>query len=223
MDEREKPSGVPELLTDMGVRVDFVQLDVGDYILSSEIAAERKSVRDLLASIFDGRLFKQCRDLSEKYSKPILLVEGDLIRLREITRNPKVVYGALASVTVNSSVRLFVSHSSEETATFLYFLSRHIHSEPRRGPLLQKTRRQASPWENQLAVVSSLPGVGYTLAERLLVEFKTPSKVFSAPVSDVARVKGVGNARALKIHQLLNQPYPPQRKQGTEAQSRLSD
>ncbi|MBI4257645.1 MAG: heavy metal resistance protein CzcA [Thaumarchaeota archaeon] len=217
VDEREKPSGVPDALSDMGVRIDFDLLEVGDYVLSSDIAVERKSVGDLLSSIFDGRLFKQCRDLSERFSKPLLVVEGNLLQLRDMTRNPRVVYGALASVTANTSARLFISHSPEETATFLYFLTRHVNSEPSHGPLLDKKRKATSTRGIQLNVVSSLPGVGYTLAERLLAEFKTPKKVFSSSASDMARVKGMGNARARKIQDVLRQPFSSQQEEDSQA------
>ncbi|MBI2184549.1 MAG: heavy metal resistance protein CzcA [Thaumarchaeota archaeon] len=217
VDEREKPSGVPDALSDMGIRVDFGLLEVGDYVLSKDVAVERKSVGDLLSSIFDGRLFKQCRDLSDRFSKPLLVVEGNLLQLRDMTRNPRVVYGALASVTANTSARLFISHSSEETATFLYFLARHVSLEPTHGPLLDKKKKANSTREMQLNIVASLPGVGHTLAERLLAEFKTPREVFSASVSDMARVKGMGNAKAVKIQEVLKQAFSQGKEEKSQA------
>ena len=56
-DEREKNSQVPNLLKSMGVFVDYEQLAVGDYIVSSETVIERKTVYDLISSVYDGRLF----------------------------------------------------------------------------------------------------------------------------------------------------------------------
>ena len=56
-DEREKNSQVPNLLKIMGVFVDYEQLAVGDYIVSSETVIERKTVYDLISSVYDGRLF----------------------------------------------------------------------------------------------------------------------------------------------------------------------
>ncbi|TLY11449.1 MAG: heavy metal resistance protein CzcA, partial [Thaumarchaeota archaeon] len=44
VDGREKSSGIPDLLRKAGAVIDFAQLKVGDYVVSPEIAVERKTV-----------------------------------------------------------------------------------------------------------------------------------------------------------------------------------
>ncbi len=68
-DEREKNSRVPNLLKLSGVFVDYKQLAVGDYIVSSETVIERKTIYDLINSVYDGRIFIQCSDLINYYTK----------------------------------------------------------------------------------------------------------------------------------------------------------
>ena len=85
VDERERKSGIPDLLRQAGATIDFAQLNVGDYIVSPETAVERKTIQDLLNSIFDGRLFVQCSQLNEYYVKPVLIVEGNIVDLMDIT------------------------------------------------------------------------------------------------------------------------------------------
>ena len=67
-DERERNSRIPELVREAGASVDFAQLPVGDYIVSPEEVVERKTVRDLISSIYDGRLYIQCaqQEIQEK-------------------------------------------------------------------------------------------------------------------------------------------------------------
>lgn len=84
VDEREKKSGIPVLLRQAGAMIDFAQLKVGDYIVSPETAIERKTIQDLLNSIYDGRLFVQCSQLSEHYVKPVLIIEGNIVDLMDI-------------------------------------------------------------------------------------------------------------------------------------------
>ena len=79
VDERERKSGIPDLLRRAGATIDFAQLKVGDYVVSPETAIERKTIQDLLNSIYDGRLFIQCSQLNENYIKPVLIVEGNLV------------------------------------------------------------------------------------------------------------------------------------------------
>lgn len=85
VDERERKSGIPDLLLQAGAIIDFAQLNVGDYIVSPETAVERKTTQDLLNSIFDGRLFVQCSQLNEHYLKPVLIVEGNIVDLMDVT------------------------------------------------------------------------------------------------------------------------------------------
>jgi DNA excision repair protein ERCC-4 len=81
VDERERKSGIPDLLRRAGATIDFAQLKVGDYVVSPETAIERKTIQDLLSSIYDGRLFIQCSQLNEHFIKPVLIVEGNLVEL----------------------------------------------------------------------------------------------------------------------------------------------
>ena len=56
VDEREKKSGIPKLLSAIGVKTEVKTLPIGDYIVAPETVVERKSISDLLSSIFDGQI-----------------------------------------------------------------------------------------------------------------------------------------------------------------------
>src|SRR5918999_1839340 len=83
VDERERKSRIPDILRQAGATIDFAQLKVGDYIVSPETAIERKTIQDLINSIYDGRLFVQCSQLTEHYVKPVLIIEGNIIDLMD--------------------------------------------------------------------------------------------------------------------------------------------
>jgi DNA excision repair protein ERCC-4 len=70
VDRRERSSSIPELLIKAGISVNFATLKVGDYIISSTIAVERKTVQDLVSSIYDGRLLIQCSELVKYFTSP---------------------------------------------------------------------------------------------------------------------------------------------------------
>jgi DNA excision repair protein ERCC-4 len=93
VDERERKSGIPDLLRRAGAAIDFAQLKVGDYVVSPETAIERKTIHDLLNSIYDGRLFIQCSQLNEHYRKPILIVEGNIIDFLDTPEEQQEVGG----------------------------------------------------------------------------------------------------------------------------------
>jgi len=53
------------------------QLTVGDYVLTPDIVVERKSVRDLISSLRNGRLYNQAETMLQHYKHPLLLIEFD--------------------------------------------------------------------------------------------------------------------------------------------------
>ena len=76
-DVREFKSKVPNILDLRGLKTDVVTLEVGDYILTPQIAVERKAINDLVQSFQSGRLFTQMEAMCRHYEKPTLLVEFD--------------------------------------------------------------------------------------------------------------------------------------------------
>ena len=101
VDEREKKSGIPDLLKSIGINVEMKMLPIGDYIVAPETIVERKSIQDLISSVFDGRLFDQCDRLKNNFEFPIILVEGNINAIEDLTENPFVFYGAISSITID--------------------------------------------------------------------------------------------------------------------------
>ncbi|KAL2402504.1 DNA repair protein rad16 [Exophiala dermatitidis] len=77
VDVREFRSALPSLLHGRSMQIVPCQLTVGDYVLSPQICVERKSVRDLIASFKNGRLFNQAETMLQYYKYSFLLIEFD--------------------------------------------------------------------------------------------------------------------------------------------------
>jgi DNA excision repair protein ERCC-4 len=75
VDVREFRSSLPSLLHGRSIVVVPCMLTVGDYVLTPQICIERKSVRDLIGSFANGRLFNQAEAMLEHYKYPMLLIE----------------------------------------------------------------------------------------------------------------------------------------------------
>lgn len=206
-DEREKASGVPDELSKLGVRVYFTQLPVADYVLSPEIAVERKSVRDLVSSVYDSRLFSQAARLAASYAKPYLLVEGDSKEVQAAAKNLKSYYGAIANITLAYGLRVISTASHQETAIAIAELLTHVRAKPMRGTPMETPLRASSLPMQQVYAVSSLPGVGRKLAERLLLKYGTPRKVMSLTAGELSMTAGLGWKRAQKIKDVLDSKY----------------
>ena len=202
VDERERKSGIPDLLRAIGINIELKTLPIGDYIVAPETVVERKSIHDLVSSIFDGRLFDQCNRLKEHFQFPIILVEGNLDEISNITENPLIFYGAISSIALDFKIPILPTPSADHTAKLLVSLC--SRKESATGPFLKKIKKSNDIQKQQLSVLSSLPGIGEKLALRLLKKFGSPLRIFSASSTELAKVDGLGLARAKKIKKMLD-------------------
>ena len=218
-DERERASGVPEELSKLNVRVYFSRLPVADYVLNPELAVERKSVRDLVSSVYDSRLFYQAAKLSAAYAKPFLLVEGDSKEVESVAKNLKSFYGAIANVTLAYGLRVLYTANPKETAMAIAELLSHARAKPlARMPSEIPPKAKSVP-QQQLYLVSAMPGIGRKLAEKLLSKYGTPRRVMSLTAGELAMTQGIGWKKAEKIKEMLDATFT--RHQQTAAQARL--
>ena len=202
VDEREKKSGITDLLKSIGLNIEMKTLPIGDYIVAPETIVERKSIRDLMASVFDGRLFDQCSRLKEHFEHPIILMEGNVDEIEEITENPLIFYGAISTVVLDFKIPVIPTPSAAHTAKLL--VSMCSRKDTPKGPYLKKIKKSNDLEKQQLSVLCSLPGIGEKFAVRMLTKFGTPLKVFSATTAELAKVEGLGEARAKKIKKTLD-------------------
>jgi DNA excision repair protein ERCC-4 len=207
VDDRERASGIPEALRSMGILVESRMLNVGDYIFSPECALERKSAADFVKSLYTGRLFDQAHRLSEAYENPVILVEGRLKDLLETMRNPRAFWGALVTLCLTHKIHVFFTEDVSQSIELIYILARQSRLSASRGPIARGKPRLSTVRERQLYVVSSLPGVGIKLADRMLSWSGSVRRVFSSSISELSLISGIGRIRAEAITDLLDAPY----------------
>ncbi|HXU96428.1 MAG TPA: ERCC4 domain-containing protein, partial [Candidatus Nitrosotalea sp.] len=155
VDERERKSGIPDLLKQIGVKVEMMNLPVGDYIVAPETIVERKSVNDFISSVFDGRLFDQCNRLKEHFEHPTIILEGNVDEIDNITENPLVFYGAMSSVVLDFKIPVIPTPNASHTTKLL--ISMCARQETVKGPFLKKIRKSGNLQQQQLSILTSLP------------------------------------------------------------------
>ncbi len=121
LDYREASSTLSAYISSFGMTVEYDNLVTGDILIDDNILIERKTSRDLLTSIIDGRLFKQCQRLRNAKIKPLLLIE-----LGEIGNSvhPNAVLGALAHVTLDLGVPIITTKNSMESAHLVFLIAK---------------------------------------------------------------------------------------------------
>ena len=208
VDERERPSGVPDELRSLGAPIEFRVLDVADYVVGS-YAVERKSVRDFVSSLYSGRLFDQAHRMGEAYRTSMLVIEGDLWEELKRVRNSRSLWGALISSVLDFGLNMFFTPDGKQTAQFLFTLGKGgRHTKGSGGPpIVVRKPRSKDLNRLQLSVLGSLPGIGPRMAEQLLGYFGSLRKVFSASMTEIAVGAGLSRSRALALTKLLDSRY----------------
>ncbi|MCY3853897.1 MAG: helix-hairpin-helix domain-containing protein [Thaumarchaeota archaeon] len=205
VDEREKKSGIPDLLRSVGINLEIKTLIIGDYIVKPETIIERKSLKDFFLSIFDGRLFNQCQKLKDHYQYPIILIEGNLSDMAKISENPFIFYGAISSILIDFRIPVTCTPDIYHTSKLLISMS--SKHGVMNGTFLKKIRKPENLKLQQLALLCSLPGIGEKTAEKLLSRFGSPLDVLNASTVSLSKVDGLSSLRVKKIKKILNDHY----------------
>ena len=203
-DYREGNSEVIDHLKRMGAIVSKVSLEVGDFICSDRVCVERKTARDFIKSIIDGRLFNQAMELKRNFPKPLLLVEG---RVDDQNFNPNAISSVIASIILDFDIPIISSGNSKESAKLIFWLAKREQIIKKRGIGIKGRKKPKELKELQEFLVSSLPGISKVLSRRILEKFKTIRNFVNASESEICKIKGIGRKQARKIREILNEEY----------------
>lgn len=186
--------------------VQMVRLATGDYLVNGEVLVERKTIRDLAASLLDGRLFPQVARLARSPYRSLFLIEGPVpSSLPDVHHHS--IEGALVSIAAMWRIPVLHSSDSEQSARMLRFLA-----DQTRGPheriLRRFDRKPKRVASRRLFLLQGLPGVGPALAHRLLYHFGSIERIVTVDAASLAEVRGIGARKAARIRELVGDPSP---------------
>jgi DNA excision repair protein ERCC-4 len=205
IDYREKASGLIGILRCEDVQIEVRQVSCGDYVINDAITMERKTARDFLISLIDGRRFNQLSNLKRYSLNPILLIEGNPFKTG-LDFDEAAIRGALISTQAIWYVPVVYSRSKEETKDIILMIGRQEEACMDVVPLRRGYRPKRLK-SKQLFILQGLPKVGPTVAKRLLEHFRSVSNAMNARVEDLVQVEGIGRISAERIREVLDSEY----------------
>jgi DNA excision repair protein ERCC-4 len=181
--------------------VHMEHLTVGDYCLDRGIVVERKTHADFAVSLADGRLFPQAAKLARCPHRPVILLEGPRpARMPDV--HPHALKGAMASLAVMWRLPVLCARDPEDSLRILRFLADQLGTSER-GVLKRYNRKPKRLASRKLYMLQGLPGVGPSLAHRLLLEFGCVERAVTADEGALMRVRGVGREKAARIREVM--------------------
>ena len=204
-DSREGNSKVIRHLTEMEMDVKIRSMAVADYQVSDEVAIERKTAKDFVDSIIDKRLFKQARELSEEFKKPLLILEGDDLYAGMVNAN--AIRGSIASIALDFGISIIPTRNAQDTAAMIKRIAIREQNGERTPVQIRTDKKPVSLLEQQLFIVESLPNIGPVNAKSLLEHFGTVAGVINASEKELQEVEGIGKKTAENIRKVVDSKY----------------
>ena len=181
------------------------QLESADYIVSGKVRVELKKIPDFVASIIDGRLLGQVKDLRTNFEKAVLIIGGeeDIYSVRNVHAN--AIRGMLASIVLDFHVPVLYTKNPKDTAGLLAVMAKREQDTARDFSYHEK--KPQTMQEQQEFLVSAFPGVGVMMARNLLNYFGSIKSVVNASKEELQAVEGIGEKISERIFSLLNEGY----------------
>ena len=203
VDRRERDVGIIEVLrAKEGVVVEERCLSIGDYLINKHIAVERKTTKDFVLSIIDGRLFSQASRLKRYAEIQFMVVEGMGLFHTGCEIDPQAIKGAIVSLSISWQIPLIFSKTPRGTAEILIMAG--IHDVKYCNDTLKRMGRKPKRMQTRkLYLLQGLPGIGPRMAKRRLEYFGTVEKVFTADEQKLICVEGIGKKKAAKIREII--------------------
>ena len=204
-DSREGNSKVIRYLSQMEMDVRIQSMAVADYQVSDEVAIERKTAKDFVSSMIDKRLFKQARELSQEFKRPLMILEGDDLYSGMV--NPNAIRGTIASIALDFGISIIPTRDAQDTAAMIKRIAIREQSGEKVNIQIRTDKKPVSLWEQQLFIIESLPNIGPVNAKNLLEHFGSVSKVINASENELMEVEGIGKITAQNIRKVIDSEY----------------
>ncbi len=204
-DHREKRSGIVKKLLNLGIKIKLKQLEIGDYLLSSDLCVEYKTVEDFVGSLLDKRLFTQLKEM-KKYPKQLVVIEGEEDVYAQRKLHPNAIRGMLGAICIDYGVPILQTKNVEETALLLATLAKREQDDNKKEFTLHSSKPLTLK-EQQEYLISALPGVGPVLSKPLLRHFKSVKNIINASEDKLREVELIGEKKAARIKDIVEKQY----------------
>jgi len=222
-DDRELNSAVIARLRALGSDVVIERLKTGDFCIGERILVERKTVRDFVDSLVDGRLLEQASRLVGAAPRTLILIEGEGL-FQNSRVHPHALMGALTTLTLDFGIPVVTTKDGSETARFLTVAARREESmldglsesarerlEAVRPEFWNDPVTQAAAGAKELrqrhddhraaarALLEAIPSVDDELAACLLDRFGTIAALAWAEEGELREIDGISEDQVREI------------------------
>ena len=207
------------------INIDIKQLDIGDVHIISDTKSlfiERKTVKDLISSVKDGRYKEQKMRLLASGSDITYIIENDDILSSKTYHNQELLSSIYIFSMYRDNIHLIFTKSVEETATFILTLCAKIIDKPDKFSKVKndvikddyvscikiKKMGNITPENCFLMQLSQIPTVSVTIAKHIQKQFPNMIEFIKAlndkedaqsKIDMLCKIEKIGKEKAKKI------------------------
>lgn len=210
------------------IEINKNNIDIGDINIKYrdiEYIFERKTIKDLISSIHDGRYREQKARMIDNYDNKRItyIIEGDDILSSKSYNNSKVLQSTYLNILFRDNIRLVFTKNVNETATLILSLSIKIIENPEKFnnttdnntiytdhlKLKKKKIENIDEKTCYLMQLSQIPYISNTIAKNISNIYPTMTSLILAlnEVDDknkeLCKIEGIGKEKASYIIKYL--------------------
>lgn len=197
------------------VEIEIKDLEVGDYLLPNNIAIERKTTTDLIASTFYGelkeskRLWTQIKNLKQ-YEHPLVVIITDnkwkYFYFSKSRNIHSIFFSIINAIIFSWNIPVVLLENNDEFIMYLLSLYSYAKSEKkgeRPTPMAKLSRNTNEILEDILCMI---PNVGLKTSKKLLTKFRNIKTIANKSVEELLEA-GIRKPAAVSVNEFLNKNY----------------
>jgi Fanconi anemia group M protein len=185
----------------------YTQLTVGDYIIGNRVIIERKTSEDFLASLRDGRIFRQAYGLYAVKMPCIFIVEGNPEVLKRSGLSRHALLGLMVHLSAILGIPVIETENYSETLYIIETLARQMDSIKDRKPDIFRKGKHIKACSQsdriRIGMLRSIPNLGTSKAEALLKEFGSIKNIAMAEKMNLITTRGIGRKLSQQITEVM--------------------
>jgi ERCC4-type nuclease len=199
---RERDSELAGLLENEEIKVGFAPLRYADFLIGGRLAIIRRTNVDFIADLKSKMLYRTLVFFKREYPEPLYLVEGDKLSVNG-TPLPTIRSG-ITHIAAVTRIPIIFTTDAADTAKYMSLLVKQSRfASPAPGERDSAEAEDEQPLPFQLKMLTQLPDVTGSIAQRMMDKFGTLKGVFCAKVTELQKIKGLGPKKAWKIKQAI--------------------
>ena len=202
---KERNRDVLKELNEIGITFDDSKTRLEDFVIGDEVAVVRETIDAFLHDIGRPELSSKIAILRERYSRPMIIVEGGAAQKREMA-DKLPIYDVMNSMIHSLRVPVMPTANAKDTSAFIASLVK-VELGRRKKGAPDAASDEISGYQKRM--IQGLPNVTSVLAERLLERFGSVKNVLAATPEELMSVEGVGKVIAEGIKRTATGRYGP--------------